>query len=61
VPVASNGGGDALCVDLAPAPGGAVGQVITMSHESGERRRVAGSFAELLRRLAEHYEAELEA
>ena len=34
-----------------------VGQVIHMSHEVGDRPRVASSFAELLAMLAEHYEA----
>jgi cell wall assembly regulator SMI1 len=56
VPVASNGGGDSLCIDLAPADGGTRGQVILMSHERPDRARLAGSFGELLDRLAAHYE-----
>jgi cell wall assembly regulator SMI1 len=56
LPVASNGGGDYLCVDLAPAEGGVAGQVVHFSHESGERPRLASSFAELLAMLAAHYE-----
>jgi len=56
VPVASNGGGDSVCVDLAPDEGGAVGQVILMSHEHGDRPRVAGSWRELLMSLTEQYE-----
>jgi cell wall assembly regulator SMI1 len=57
VPIATDGGGDSICVDLAPAEGGVVGQVIHVSHEVGDRPRLASSFAELLAMLAEHYEA----
>jgi cell wall assembly regulator SMI1/ankyrin repeat protein len=56
VPVASNGAGDAVCIDLAPAKGGSVGQVVWVGHESGDRPRLAGSLGELLAALAEHYE-----
>jgi cell wall assembly regulator SMI1 len=56
VPVASNGGGDVVCIDLAPAKGGSVGQVVWVGHESGDRPRLAGSLWELLAALAEHYE-----
>jgi ankyrin repeat protein/cell wall assembly regulator SMI1 len=58
VPFASNGGGDLLCIDLAPAKGGAVGQVITMNHESAERELLAPSFAHWLAELAENLEEE---
>ena len=56
VPIASDGGGDSICVDLAPAKGGIVGQVIRVSSDSGDRPRVASSFAELLAMLADHYD-----
>jgi cell wall assembly regulator SMI1 len=53
VPFASNGGGDLLCIDLAPDKGGTVGQVITMNHESPDRTLLAKSFGEWLAVLAE--------
>jgi cell wall assembly regulator SMI1 len=51
-PFAGNGGGDHFCIDLAPAPGGHKGQVISMSHESGTRKLLAPSLREWLARLA---------
>lgn len=56
-PVATDGGGDYLCVDLAPAKGGTVGQVVHLKHDSGDRPRVAKSLADLLATLCKHYEA----
>lgn len=56
VPFASDGGGDFLCVDLAPADGGTIGQVIKMQHDSDERPVVAASFAAWLQQLAEAFE-----
>ena len=56
VPVATNGGGDYLCVDLAPAPGGKAGQVIEWRHETDERRRVAPSWEKYLQDLADGLE-----
>jgi len=53
---ASDGGGDSLCLDLAPAEGGTVGQVIAMSHETGDRPVLAKSFAEFLALLAQRLE-----
>ncbi|MEK6235658.1 MAG: SMI1/KNR4 family protein [Planctomycetales bacterium] len=41
IPIADNGGGDVMCVDLEPDAGGRVGQVVSVDHESN-RRRVAG-------------------
>lgn len=61
VPIASNGGGDSVCIDLNPAKGGTLGQVILMNHESSHRLRLAASFGELLARLAEHYEEQAKA
>lgn len=48
IPVTYDGSGNHLCIDLDPADGGNVGQVITMWHDSPERERVAGSFTEWL-------------
>jgi cell wall assembly regulator SMI1 len=52
VPFASNGGGDLFCIDLAPAPGGAVGQVISHNHETGEHGLLAPSLRSWLHELA---------
>ena len=53
IPFASDGHGDYLCLDLAPATFGKKGQIISFSHESGKRRLVAESFGEWLRDLAD--------
>jgi len=39
-----------------PAPGGTVGQIITMWHDGGEREVMAASFGEWLATLADEYE-----
>jgi cell wall assembly regulator SMI1 len=49
--------GDGVMVDLDPAPGGTVGQIILFDHEMGPRRVLAPSFAEWLARLARALEA----
>ncbi len=55
---ASNGGGDSLCIDLAPTKTGTVGQVITLWHDQPRRQLVATSFSEWLGDLAEALEDE---
>jgi cell wall assembly regulator SMI1/ankyrin repeat protein len=60
IPVATNGGGDSLCIDLAPVGDGAIGQVIMIRHDSPGRPRLASSFGELLDRLASHYERQVD-
>lgn len=57
VPIADNGGGDYFCLDLAPARGGSVGQVILFGHEGTSQRRVARSFAKWMSKLARRFEA----
>jgi cell wall assembly regulator SMI1 len=57
IPLASDGAGDSLCVDLAPAPGGRKGQLITMIHDDSPRPLVAGSFHEWLSALADGMES----
>jgi cell wall assembly regulator SMI1 len=52
-PFGSNGGGDLYCVDTAPDEGGTIGQVISHSHETGERKILARSIGEYLSKLAE--------
>jgi cell wall assembly regulator SMI1 len=44
IPFTHNGGGDHLCLDLAPDASGSSGQVITMWHDSAERELLAPSF-----------------
>jgi len=51
---ASNGGGDSLCIDMAPANNGTKGQVISMNHETAQRQLIAKSLTEFLSKLADH-------
>lgn len=53
VPVAGNGGGDFICVDLKPTTGGTAGQVICAWHDSEERQLLASSWANYLDSLAD--------
>jgi len=48
IPFAANGGGDYLCLDLAPATHGTIGQVIGVMHDAAGRRICAKSFGEWL-------------
>ncbi|MCC7423874.1 MAG: ankyrin repeat domain-containing protein [Planctomycetaceae bacterium] len=57
LPFVSNGGGDVICIDMAPAKGGSKGQVIIVSHESAPRRRLANSFLEFLDATVESIES----
>jgi cell wall assembly regulator SMI1 len=50
-PFAEDGGGNHLLVDLDPAPGGTVGQVIVAGPDEDERRVLASGFAAYLRAL----------
>jgi cell wall assembly regulator SMI1 len=44
IPFTHDGGGNHLCLDLDPAAGGAVGQVITLWHDGGERVLCSSDF-----------------
>ncbi len=44
VPLTSNGGGDHHCLDLDPAEGGQVGQIMEFWHDWEVRTRIAPSF-----------------
>ena len=57
VPVASNGEGDYYCIDLAPAKGGTVGQVIAVLQENYERYVISTSISTLIADLAEGLES----
>ena len=57
IPLIYGGTGDTHCLDLDPAPGGDLGQIITMWHDSPERQIIAPSFAAWLGQLANALEA----
>ena len=46
IPVTSNGCGDNFCIDMDPAQGGNVGQIISMWHDAGWRELKGNSFEE---------------
>jgi len=56
VPVAYNGAGDLYCLDLAPASGGEVGQIISFWHMDEKRERLASNFRNWLHRYADDIE-----
>jgi len=56
VPFATDGGGDSLCIDLAPAKGGTAGQVILHHHADDARSKKATGVQALLDLLAKHLE-----
>ncbi len=57
IPLTHNGGGDHTLIDLAPAKGGKVGQLIDFSHEMGPEGIAATGLAEYLSYLADGLEA----
>ena len=57
IPLTSNGCGDHHCLDLDPAPGGNVGQIITMWHDWERREIVASRFQNWLEQLAADLES----
>jgi cell wall assembly regulator SMI1 len=57
VPFMDTGAADFFCLDLDPAPGGCVGQIIEHGHEEGPERLIAGSFREWLSQFADDLEA----
>ena len=48
IPVTADGLGNHHCIDLSPAPGGRIGQIILMWHDQEARPLVAGTLAEWL-------------
>jgi cell wall assembly regulator SMI1 len=56
IPLTYNGGGDHHCLDLAPAPGGDVGQIIEMWHDDAARCVEARSFRAWLETYADELE-----
>jgi cell wall assembly regulator SMI1 len=57
IPFADDGAGDSQCIDLDPADGGQVGQIVIYWHDQPKREWVAGSLSEWLARLADDLEA----
>lgn len=57
IPIASDGGGNSICVDLNPTKKGTLGQLISMSHETGDREVLAKSMAVWLADLAQQWES----
>ena len=57
IPIAENGGGDDHLLDLDPAPGGAVGQVLYRTRESTAVAVIAPSFGAYLTLFADDLEA----
>lgn len=56
VPVAHNGAGDLRCVDMAPARGGKIGQIVSFWHVDEGREILAGSFGSWLESFADDLE-----
>ncbi|MGR6342607.1 SMI1/KNR4 family protein [Priestia megaterium] len=46
IPIATNGGGDDICIDLDPAEGGKIGQIITFWHDWEQREVISNSLEE---------------
>ncbi|MGP1383327.1 MAG: SMI1/KNR4 family protein [Thainema sp.] len=49
IPLTHDGAGNHDCLDLNPADGGKVGQIITMWHDDDERKLIAPSFRDWLK------------
>ena len=60
IPIAADLGGNLSCVDLVPAPGGILGQIIDWDHECGPSRVLFPSFTHLLAALADEMEGRLD-
>ncbi len=58
IPITYDGAGNHFCMDLAPAPKGTTGQIITMWHDSNERQIVANSFTEWINQFAHDLDAQ---
>jgi cell wall assembly regulator SMI1 len=56
IPLAMDNAGNLTCLDMAPAPGGVVGQIIDWDHECGPSRVLFPNFHHLLRAFSEQLE-----
>src|ERR687886_241671 len=57
IPITTNNAGDYYCLDLDPAPGGEMGQIISAWHEGAVRYLVTNSFQSWLEILADDLES----
>ena len=57
IPFGRDRAGNHCCLDLIPAPGGSVGQIIDRDHEAGPSRVLASTFLEVLSIFASELEA----
>jgi cell wall assembly regulator SMI1 len=57
IPVGSNQSGDFDCIDLDPAPGGTIGQMIAFNHEVGPTRVAAAGIGAWVAEYADRLEA----
>jgi cell wall assembly regulator SMI1 len=57
IPFATNDAGDYLLLDMSPARGGRVGQIIEWRHDTNERRIAAPSLEALLKQIADGLES----
>lgn len=57
IPITHNGGGDHSCLDLDPAAGGTVGQIISFWHDEPSRAILAPDFETWLTQYADALEA----
>jgi cell wall assembly regulator SMI1 len=56
LPIAEDGGGNFVCIDLDPAPGGTAGQIVEFRHDDSARPRLAASLLEYLTHLEDEDE-----
>jgi cell wall assembly regulator SMI1 len=56
IPITATGGGDCYCLDLDPAAGGTVGQIVNFGHDSPERAVHSPDLARFLLEHVEEYE-----
>jgi cell wall assembly regulator SMI1 len=56
IPILNDGSGDYICIDLDPAEGGVVGQIILTDHEVGPERMLAIGWREFLLEYADALE-----
>ena len=56
IPFCGDGGGNHLCTDMDPAPGGEAGQIITMWHDDAQRTLIAPSLTEFIELIAADFE-----
>jgi cell wall assembly regulator SMI1 len=56
IPIAECGIGDVICLDMNPAPGGTIGQLILYEHDFAERKVLASALLDWIRECADDLE-----